>query len=372
MFKAITKLEDVQKAVAEKKEIRFSVQPNGVTIGCYQFIDSHTFDAPESLECRGIAFDSQGEIISRPLHKFFNIGEKEWLSLDKLLARDDVHAIFEKLDGSMIATALVDGALEWRSKKAFTSDVVGLAKRIVADNPRLGEFAKRVATHGATAIFELTHPDAQIVVQQDAPRLRLLHVRDNWSGAYLMLDPLNDIHRLIDEYSVEVVGRYAGTLSDAIESLGAMQNQEGFVVQFNSGDMVKIKCPWYQRLHRCITFLRERDIAMLALNEELDDVKGSLLEVGIDLTEVDKVETMLRNILVAALDEIEAAYSSGKDMDRKSFAIAHASNPLFGLMMSRYLGKDVDLNGWYVRNRLKDDFSLRILANGAVAEEMTS
>jgi hypothetical protein len=38
--------------------------------------------------------------------------------------------------------------------------------------------------------------------------------------------------------------------------------------------------------------------------------------------------------------------------------------------MQRYLGKEVPLLGWYGRNRLKDDFSLRVLADEALAEAM--
>ena len=35
-------------------------------------------------ECRGLAFDTEGEIISRPYHKFFNVNEKEETKIDKI------------------------------------------------------------------------------------------------------------------------------------------------------------------------------------------------------------------------------------------------------------------------------------------------
>ena len=104
MFKQINSINDLQPAVAEIKEIRFHRQPNGITIGCYMFMDSKTFELPEALECRGIAFDDAGQVVSRPLHKFFNAGEKEWLAPDRLLEREaagEVAAIFEKVDGSI-------------------------------------------------------------------------------------------------------------------------------------------------------------------------------------------------------------------------------------------------------------------------------
>lgn len=373
MFKTINHINDIQPIVADKKEIRFLAQPNGVTVGCYMFVDSKTFDSVEALECRGIAFDKAGAVVSRPLHKFFNIGEKEDLTSERLLQRNDIAAVYEKLDGSMIATAWVDGELQWRSKKAFTSDVVKLATAFLnlPENEHVKNFACWVAREGMTAIFELTHPEARIVVQQDRPALRLLHVRDNITGEYVMLDPEHFIHRWVSHYRVPVVQRFDNLpIGPLLETLEGMQGKEGYVIQFKNGDMVKVKCPWYLRLHRSITFLRERDIVRLALNEELDDVKGSLVEAGIDLAGVNEVEARLKGILSGMLDEIESIYMRGRHLDRKHFAIATKAHPLFGLIMQRYSGKEVELTDWYSRTRLREDFSLRVLASDALAEAM--
>ncbi|CAL77340.1 putative RNA ligase [Bradyrhizobium sp. ORS 278] len=373
MFKTIRHISDVEPAVAGKKEIRFLSQPNGITVGCYLFMDSKTFDSPEALECRGIAFDRAGRIVSRPLHKFFNVGEKEWLAPDRLLSRDDIVAIYDKLDGSMVATAWVDGQLTWRSKKSFNSDVVRLAAQLMEQPKyvRINAFAKEVASAGMTAIFELTHPEARIVVAQEQPELWLLHVRDNVTGRYVMLDGDHAIHELIARHSVPLVHRFDGlSLAAAIDSLADMEGREGYVIQFASGEMVKIKCPWYVRIHRSLSFLRERDIATLALKEELDDVKGHLVEAGIDLAAVNEVEARLKGMLSAFLDEIEAIYQRDRDLDRKSFAIANKEHPLFGLAMQRYLGKEVTLLEWYGRTRLKDDFSLRPLVNDTLIDAL--
>ena len=376
MFKQINSISDLQPAVVEIKEIRFNRQPNGITIGCYMFMDSKTFELPEALECRGVAFDDAGKIVSRPLHKFFNAGEKEWLAPDRLLEREaagEVAAIFEKVDGSMIASAWFDGQLHWRSKKAFHSDVVKLTREYLAqpENARIQAFSEKLASNGYTVIFELTHPDARIVVAQDKPQLQILHIRHNHTGQYVLLDPEHMVHGLIREYQVPMARRFDGMkLADLLVSLETMQDQEGYVVQFTNGDMVKLKCPWYVRLHRSITFLRARDIAFLALNEELDDVKGALKEAGIDLTAVNEVESRLKEKLLSYESEIERVYTEDKALERKDFAIKHKSHPLFGLIMMRYVGKDVSLAEWYGRNQLKEDFSLRVLADGALAEAM--
>ena len=371
MFKEIRTLADLQPFVADKKEIRINQQANGTTMACYMFMDSSTFDSPEALECRGIAFDKEGNVCSRPLHKFFNAGEKEWLSPDKLLARADIARVFEKLDGSMLATAWVDGALVWRSKKSYFSDVVKLAQQFLVTHPNITEFAQSVASAGLTAIFELTHPQARIVVDPVRPQMRLLHVRDNITGEYVMLDQNHWVHAAIDECNVPLAPVFQGLdVAGVLTSLEGMEYREGYVLQFADGDMVKLKCPWYIRLHRSITFLRERDIALSALNEELDDLKGVLTEAGIDLGPVCEVESRLKARLIGIVDEIDRTCADDASLDRKSFALKHKGHPLFGLLMQQYQGKEAPVKEWFTKNRLKEEFSLRVLADGALAEAM--
>jgi RNA ligase len=370
MFKHITHISDVQPHVAHKDEIRFYKQPNGITMSMYLFMDSKTFDSQEARECRGAAFDEDGILVSRPLHKFFNMGEKDYLSPDKLKERTDVAAVFDKLDGSMVATAWVGGDLAWRSKKSFNSEIVKLTHEFLADPANVGiqDFAWHCAFEGWTACFELTHPKAQIVVPQDRAQLRLLHVRDNLTGNYLMLNPNHAVWTMIDQWNVPVVKRHKMMMEQVIESLEKMEYAEGYVVQFYEGDMVKMKCPWYTRLHRSITFLRERDIAVLAVNEQLDEMKQHMREVGIPLEKVEAVEARLKGILLGIQSEIEALYEGDKHLDKKSFAMKNSKHPLFGLAMNRYNGVEFNLNEWYAKKKLKEDFGLTSLLEGAQAE----
>lgn len=373
MFKTVKHISDIQPVVAQKKEIKFFRQPNGITLGCYLFMDKDTFDTPEALECRGICFDEDGAVVSRPLHKFFNVGEKAWLAPEQVKARTDIVDIYEKIDGSMLATCWVNGKLHWRSKQSFESEVVKLTRKFLAEpeNAHIAAFAEEVAKSGMTAIFELTHPDARIIVAPDKPRLRLLHVRDNITGAYVLLEPSHAVHGIISKFDVPRVARVEGAdVAEILSSLEGMKDKEGYVIQFANGDMAKIKCPWYSRLHDAVSFLRERDIAWLALENRLDDVKAALIELKIDLSKLNDVETRLKNALTSLIDEIEAVYEADKHLDRKDFAIKNKEHPLFGLVMLRYAGKQIDIADWYGRNRLRDEFSLKTLADDALAEAL--
>lgn len=359
MFKYVHHIDHIKPFVADKPEIRFKQHANGCTIGCYTHVDASTFEQPESLECRGIAFDSRGIICSRPLHKFFNIGER-----DNAHMLADVCAVYEKLDGSMIATALVDGKLDWRSKASFTSDVALLAKRYVAEHDNIRLFAEQVARAHMTAIFEFTAPNAQIVLPYSHANMTLLHVRCNSTGDYVMLKSNHQIYALIEQHGIATVKKHDITAQRALDILTDMQNAEGFVFQSHNGDMLKAKCVWYLRLHRGLS-LRERDVAKLALSGELDDLKCILAQNGAAIKQIDHVQKRVKNDLIAIRDEVDTMLEGADLSDRKSFAIANRTHPLFSLAMLRFSGVEPDYDAWYARNRLDAQFGLAPLQSAA-------
>ena len=374
-FKHIETIDDVRPFVSDRPEIRFHTNSEGVTVGCYMFADSGTFETPEALECRGIAFGPDGRIISRPLHKFFNLGERTLDGGAATRARRDVSGIFDKLDGSMIATAMVGGKLRWRSKKVFDSDVARLAHEFVStrENERLRYFAESIAYRNMTAIFELTHPHARIVVAQEKPAMRLLHIRHNITGAYVMLDPDHPVYDLISYFDVPLVRRRDDLdMESAIASLADLEDAEGYIAQFADGSMIKMKCPWYLRLHRAVSMLRERDVATLALEGGLDDLKAALAEAGTPMGAVLEVETRLKEALIRHDQAADALCAEARDKgwDRKAFALAHSTHPLFSIAVRRFAGQEVDLTDWYRRTRLKEDFQPLPLVSGALAEAL--
>lgn len=371
MFKNVQSIADIQPFVYEKREIRFKSFPNGTTMASYLYKDSHTFDSPEARECRGILFSPEGPVCSRPLHKFFNIGESAELMPEVLKKRQDVVAIFKKLDGSMLATAWVSGQLQWRSMKVFDSDVVALTESFLVQQKaeHIQEFASKIASRNMTAIFEFLHPRARIVVDPVEPSLTLLHIRHNVTGEYVLLDKSHEAHALIEQYGIVRVQQLEGTsIAEQLDRLAGAIGEEGVIAQFSNGDMVKIKTPWYLRLHRSITFLRERDIARSALCGELDDLKVILREVDIDLTKVEKIEARVKDKLLEMTAEIANICEQDAQLTVKDFAQKYRKHPKFRLLMDKFKGLDGDLVKWYLQNNFRGDFSLEILADGALAE----
>ncbi|MDH9287432.1 RNA ligase [Staphylococcus epidermidis] len=369
------------KHIENNEQIRVLDQPNGRKVVCYIFMDSKTFPTPESRECRGIAFDANGRIVSRPLHKFFNMGEKAELMPEKLLeraARGELAGIYDKIDGSMVSTSYShDDGFAWRSKKSYVSDTVRAFEREVPKN--IADFARVVAASDHTATFEFVDPESQVVVRYDRPSITLLHVRDNRTGEYVMMNPFHHVWNMIHERRIPVAPNriHEMTLEQALASLESMEDAEGYVFQFDDGDMVKAKCDWYARAHRAVSYLRERDVAVLALNEELDDVKAILTKVGHDLTAVNEVETRLMERLIqidretadlAAVGRLMTAANYG--VGKKEFAAVHGKHELFRLAVNRMEGKDDRMRKWYGQYKLKNEFGLRSLLSAQAREAL--
>jgi hypothetical protein len=108
---------------------------------------------------------------------------------------------------------------------------------------------------------------------------------------------------------------------------------------------------------------------VLALHEDLDDLKAMLRSNNMDMRAVEEVETRLKNIMLGYTQEIDRLYEQHKHLDKKEFAIALKGNPLHAFLMKKYAGfEDTGLKKWYAQHQLANDFTLRVL-NDVVFEE---
>ena len=68
---------DILNSKPEFKIYKEYVGDSYVNIICYAVQQKASFSDDLERECRGITFDKNGNIVSRPLHKFFNINQNE-------------------------------------------------------------------------------------------------------------------------------------------------------------------------------------------------------------------------------------------------------------------------------------------------------
>lgn len=349
-FPHITNISDVLPAIEGRDEF-FVAEKEGYTVINYNVMMSDTFPDVETdfdefsssvdpniakirRECRGIIFDSKtGDIIRRPFHKFFNVNEREETQ-DHVIDLSRPHVILEKLDGSMIAPFIVttdefvekmDGGyykkkMIWGTKMGAT-DVAKPVEEFVKNNPQYERFATSCIDNGVTPIFEWCSRKQRIVLDYKEDQLILTALRDMKTGEYAVFDSLNQYARY---HSIPVVRAFdpQTDMKAFLEYVRYLEDLEGFVVRFDDGHMLKLKCHWYLQIHKAKeAILQDRNIVELILDEKLDDIKAHLPTEDRDrLTQFENTinyDIARRVILIA----MKLEYLRDRGIDRKTFAI---------------------------------------------------
>jgi hypothetical protein len=207
-----------------------------------------------TLQCRGLVVDDDGNVVARPLGKFFNWEENRHTPSDDFV-------VYEKLDGCLGILFFYEGEWVFASRGSFTSPHAQAFEEIARDwnmdllDPRV------------TYCFEILHPDLRIVLDYGSePRAVMLAAFVTETGEEL------DIYGLYS-HAFTCVKVYEGLSGQALEALSSMNTEghEGFVIRYSNGTRVKVKFADYVALHKVVTNLSTRTVW-----EELMNNNGSL------------------------------------------------------------------------------------------------
>lgn len=194
-FPLITRLDDVLPAIEGCKEIIVADRGdhtivNYVVVGPDTFPPVRTVNDAIRRECRGLIFSKDGSIIRRPLHKWFNINEREE-TLAHNIAWDDPFVVMEKLDGSSISSFVLNGELQFGTRMGVT-DVALQVVPYVEQRPKLTQFCLEMSVRSYTPIFEWTSPQQRIVLDYHEDKMTLLAIRHIHTGLYASLQSIQD------------------------------------------------------------------------------------------------------------------------------------------------------------------------------------
>ena len=224
-------------------------------------------------EGRGIVFNTKtGKLVSRPFHKFFNVGENEHLTYEHL-GFQRPHVVMDKMDGSMLRPIPTDFGLRWGTKAGIT-EVGNLAEKWIDDHGKFRKMALTCMAVGQTPIFEFVSPENRIVARYTEPDMVLLAVRDNLTGLYMDYDNL----RLMGEdFGITVVRQYDPVEGDPalfFEALAASDDlDEGIVIAWPNGHRAKAKTDLYNTLHKIKEKAStERNLILAILEQDVDDL----------------------------------------------------------------------------------------------------
>ena len=157
-------------------------------------------------------------------------------------------------------------------------------------------------------------------------QLILTAMRHIKNGNYLNFDDMESIYAIPN--NIPMVRRFdpQTDMKAFLEYVRDLEDIEGFVVRFDDGHMVKLKCHWYVQIHKAKeAILQDRNIVELILTEHLDDIKAHLPEedrVRLNAFEAD----FNRKIIQRAEILSEATDSERAHGDRKTFALGNAAN----------------------------------------------
>lgn len=213
---------------------------------------NHKWDEYSS-KARGLFLDHEGRVVMRGFEKFFNLGENDTVTLDKVLDHDAYPVRFERKENGFLGLigAAPDGRLRCWSKSGQT-DYSPLIERLLHETvaDRADDLWSILNDRSVTMAVEVVDMESdRHIVGYDHSRLFLLHcIRNTETFA---IDP--DAERLIaesfdfDRPEVLCECHDRGELEKAIESARAGE-REGVVLYYADGWMVKIKSDHYLRV----------------------------------------------------------------------------------------------------------------------------
>lgn len=359
----------------------------------------------DALHCRGTCFELDYDtleplrIASVPFRKFFNRGEVpcranvlrerlealvmtnmehhlavgyEVMEDDELLEHfphikprdyNDIDAIYEKVDGSLMSSMTIghERKLWLKSKGALFSEHAKRANKLLdtEEYKELKDWVYTFTTIGYTVVMEYTdpHPDYRIVVGYDKPQLTILGLVSN--------DIQKEIIRMEEQFPEQfrkfMVKNIIGEIDNVEQFINKdykdLKGIEGFVIRWKDGYREKIKTDWYMVRHHIKDSINvPRRLYEAAVYDTLDDSKVIFKDDEGALQLIEEMEELVFGIYNHTVDMVERYYERNKHLPQKDYAILgkkELEGGHFNLAMAKYHGKEVDYRQWMVKNRKK-------------------
>jgi RNA ligase len=280
-------------------------------------------------ECRGLIFDTEtGQIISRPYHKFFNVGEREETAINKINLYEP-HVVLEKLDGSMIRPIPTKEGFRLATKAGIT-DVAMNAEIFIADKPQYREFILAMLDGNMTPIFEWCSRKNRIVVDYPEDQLILTGIRNTFTGTYLLHWNMVELGK---HWNIPVVKALAGlavqNINLFVQQVREWDDGEGVVLRFDSGHMVKVKADDYVLRHKSKEQIsQEKNVLQTILSDSVDDVVPLLTPD--DATRLKAFQNAFWASVVDLSIDMAHLFQMGvkKYPDKKDFAVEYVQKEI--------------------------------------------
>lgn len=280
-------------------------------------------------ECRGLIFDTEtGNLISRPYHKFFNVGERDETDINKINLYEP-HVVLEKLDGSMIRPIPTKEGFRLATKAGIT-DVAMNAEVFIGDNMDYVDLIRGLIEGGMTPIFEWVSRKNRIVVDYPEDQLILTAIRDTVTGEYV---PYAEMVEIAEHAGIPVVKAVDGlavqNINLFVKQVREWDDGEGIVLRFDSGHMVKVKADEYVLRHKSKEQIsQEKNVLQTILSDSVDDLLPLLTQ-----EDANRLKEFQNAFWASVLDlciDMDHLFQIGikKYSDKKDFAVEYVQKEI--------------------------------------------
>lgn len=275
------RLQSLYQRVDDNRGLRLITYPDAWT---YQFRAGDW--TPEMRIARGIVFDSEWNVVSLPLTKFFNYNELQ-------IVENTPFVVMEKCDGVMVQLFYYHDEPIFATRHGIETPPALLTKSLL--EPYLGEFRRQIPFEQFTAVFELYAPEFRqpgMLYYGKKPFLTLLGIRDlnNCFCPYYPARRVFKDDRLFDNLYVVQEHGQKRVYEIVSEGVRPDNKREGYVAYCLSNPelMIKFKTRWYiDRIARIRKinykrFLRlYREEGMEAVERLIDENRDILDDVSL-------------------------------------------------------------------------------------------
>lgn len=359
----IPTLKDCEKLVAEN-ECFFCcdevVDNTPIKSFNYRIALPKDFNQKYARNMRGIGFNANtSELIFLPLHKFFNFEENEFTLKSIVSTWGKPKTITEKFDGSLIIFYMLNNKLFCRTQGNAFSEQAVWAMEIVNKNIEFKNSIISDILNGFTPMFEFVSFRNRIVVLYNDEKLMYIGHRNMTTGEFD-----RDTNKF-KQFGIDSVTSYdVNTMSvkDLINVCkSSKENREGFVVEFNNGEMIKMKTEQYFTLHKTKSdLLNDSNIVELTLKGEIDDILPKLEFDGEFKKHIEDIRNKtvekFRNLHI----EADKFFEANKNLSKKEFAIKglkELDKTIFNLSMAKFDGKKNEdkFISTFIKNKMWED-----------------
>ncbi len=311
-------------------------------------LDNHV----NTFEMRGLTFIFKDDIlIDRHLmmHKFFNINQTTETQYVTVLKKK-IKSVYDKEDGSLISFLKLNDQVYARTKMYIydhnlksnnANDQSKMSHKIYQTDKNVKRVVDWALENNIILLWELVSPYNRVVLKYPNTELILLRARHNSTGEYISLAELDT-----DLTGVKLAINVKYSLDELLDLAQVLEDKEGWVVEFEDGQFIKVKCKQYCEIHGLITerIHREDYIISYIIDNKFDDWISLIPESHVDVRQrLFSIEKAVLKYISDEHDkinkEVERFYTY---LDVKSYVLENIKNEHFYFVM-KFINFKIDI-----------------------------